>query len=247
MYRFLIPFVAFLSSAQALVLEDLVKENKLTELLSHRKIGYYIGSFDPLHFGHQDTIQVSLDKGLVDYVIVYPNWGGDNYKQRLPIEQRLKMVFAAYKDDPRVIVSALPPQEMQKHLKIPAEFIGIMGTDTAFKLAIPMEDQQQDRERIKHLNIFMKGVQVPDKYAKHSIGGIMAIPVESFIVAIREEDDVSPLEEMIGDRPILATITTNHPGISSTGVKQAIKQNESIHEMVDPEVLKVIQENRLYQ
>lgn len=93
MLKFLISFVLFLTSAQALVLEDLIKEGKLQETLTHKKIGYYIGSFDPLHLGHQDTAQIPLKEKLVDYVLIFPNWGGDDFKDRVPVEERLKKII----------------------------------------------------------------------------------------------------------------------------------------------------------
>lgn len=43
----------YVSTAHALILEDLVKDGKLESTLSQKKIGYYIGSFDPLHLGHE--------------------------------------------------------------------------------------------------------------------------------------------------------------------------------------------------
>ena len=41
--------------AHALVLEDLVKNNQLQSTLQNKKVGYYIGSFDPIHKGHEEV------------------------------------------------------------------------------------------------------------------------------------------------------------------------------------------------
>jgi FAD synthase len=38
---------------EALVLEDLAKNGMLESTLSYKKVGYYLGSFDPLHRGHE--------------------------------------------------------------------------------------------------------------------------------------------------------------------------------------------------
>ena len=52
----------YASMAHALVLEDLVKNSKLGSTLSQKKIGYYIGSFAPLHLGHEDVVNQILEQ-----------------------------------------------------------------------------------------------------------------------------------------------------------------------------------------
>lgn len=264
MYRFLIPFLLCLTSAQALVLENLIQQGKLQKTFSNKKIGYYIGSFDPLHLGHQDVAQIPLE-GLVDYVLIFPNWGGDTYKKRIPIEKRLKMLFSVFKDHPRVIVTNLSPREMQHHLTVPdpshtidgkpivkpafegTEFVGIVGSDSAIGLGIPLEDPEKEKAREKYLTVFMRGIQVADKHARGTIGGLIGIPVNAFIVAERDGEDVSVLKDKIGDRPILAIIqNTNHAHVSSTKVKKRLRDSQSLDEMVDSKVNKIIHEDRLY-
>jgi nicotinamide mononucleotide adenylyltransferase len=106
-------------SANCLVLEDLVNSNKLEETLTGKKIGVYLGSFDPLHRGHEDVAQLPIQQGLCDYVIIYPSWGGDSYKKRTDLSIRLEMLFVTFADDPRVIVTRMPPQDMQRALTKP--------------------------------------------------------------------------------------------------------------------------------
>lgn len=90
----------YASIAHALVLEDLVKDGKLESTLSQKKIGYYIGSFDPLHLGHEDVVNQILEQNLCDYVLIYPAWGGDEYKNRTDVKIRLEMLFAAFQKHP---------------------------------------------------------------------------------------------------------------------------------------------------
>ncbi len=266
MLKFLFLLALCVTSAQALVLEDLIKDGKLQETLSNKKVGYYIGSFDPLHLGHQDTAQIPLDQNLVDYVLIFPNWGGDNFKNRAPIEARLEMLFSVFKDHPHIIVTKLSPKEMQEHLTLPdpshsiaekpavtpaftdVKFIGIIGSDTANKLAIPQEDPKKEEERKKHLSVYMRGIQITDKHARDTAGGVIALPIDAFIVAQREGDDLSALKGKVDDRTILSMIQSKaHPHASSTLVKKTLKAGQSVDHMVDPGVLQIIQENKLYQ
>lgn len=70
---------------KALVLESLTQTGKLEETLSGKKVGFYVGSFDPIHKGHEALAQKVIDQGFCDYVLMYPAWGGDTYKKRADI------------------------------------------------------------------------------------------------------------------------------------------------------------------
>lgn len=238
---------------QALILEDLIKEDTLVSTLSNKKIGYYTGSFDPLHLGHEATIHEILKQQLCEYVLVYPAWGGDTYKNRTHVNIRLKMLFAAFKHHPKIIVTQLHPLALQQTLmqptnhiiadkptvttKIPGvTYIGIIGSDTAI-------DTSKD---LKRLSVFMQGIQISEKYKEHTIGSIIAIPVQSFIIGLRAQDSIDFLKGQFSDRPILHTIKTNYTHNSSTQVRQAIKNNETTDNLLNPAVKALIIEHKLY-
>src|SRR5688572_6988842 len=84
-----------LKAANALVLENLIAKGTLESTLSNKKVGYYVGSFDPLHLGHEEVAELPILSDLCDYVIIYPNWGRDSYKDRIDINIRQDMVLAA--------------------------------------------------------------------------------------------------------------------------------------------------------
>lgn len=244
------------SPAKALVLENLITSGALESTLSDKRVGYYVGSFDPLHLGHEEVASLSVNKGFCDYVLIYPAWGGDSYKQRINIALRHDMVFSAFADHPTIIVTRLAPQEMQRHLTKVTDkknargktlvepafpgltFIGIVGSDTAMAIANAPDS----------LRAFMRGIRVSDKYHNHTIGGLMALPAQSFIVSMRSGDDISSLENNIADRPITEVFTSdNERGLSSTQIRKNIQAGDSIDTMVSPGILKIIEEQGLYQ
>lgn len=250
----LITLFCCITSLRGIILEEMSREGTLTSTLAHKKVGYYIGSFDPLHLGHEGVVQEVLKQGLCDYVLIYPAWGGDAYKNRTDVTLRLDMLFATFKDHPKVIVTRLNPQDLQGVLMQDNEshliagkpsvkssiedvkYIGIIGSDTALGM---MEDQ-------KKRSIFMRGIKISDKYKEHTIGGLMAIPVSEFVISVRTGDSLDQLEGKIEDRPILKSIVAPHPEASSTNVRKLLKSGGSIEHLVNAEVAKIIKNNKLY-
>jgi len=233
--------------------------------LQGKNIGYYIGSFDPLHLGHQEVAREALKSGFCDYVLIVPAWGGDSYKKRVDVSYRLKMIAAAFKNHPRILTTALSPQDSQKILTCDSEtlvmgkpavrpslaqtkFIGIIGSDVALEMGLSRKESDQEHERQKKAKAFMRGIKIPKTHSKDTIGGIIALPVESFLVALRKGDDLTPLKGAIGERPILAILYNSlYPGLSSTKVKEYLHEGRNIQAMVSGEVLKIIKEGNLYK
>lgn len=245
----------YVSTAHSLVLEDLVKDGKLESTLSQKKIGYYIGSFDPLHLGHESVVNQILEQNLCDYVLVYPAWGGDEYKNRTDVKIRLEMLFAAFQKHPKVIVTNLTPTELQSALMksdeslvagkpsvkttlIGTEYIGVIGSDTALETS----------KDLKKLSVFMRGIQIPEKYKENTIGGIIAIPVKSFIVSIRAGDSIDSLKGVFSDRPVIKTISTEKIDLSSTKVRKIIKNGSDLDKgFVSQGVHEIIKKCNLYR
>ncbi len=243
-------------SLNALILESLITQNALEQIFSQKKVGYFVGSFDPLHKAHEIVAQAAIDLQLCDYVLIYPSWGGDQYKIRSNIEIRLDMLFAVFADHPNIIVTRLTPQKLQQTLTIidtnttmndviirkPAwprtSFVGIIGSDTALYLAPNPETSMY----------YMTGLEIPSHYATHTWGSCMALPAESFIIALRNNDDISHLNGRLRERPICGILSLDEgKEISSTLIKQIIQKNESIQELVSGAVWELIERKGLYR
>lgn len=245
----------YVSMTHALVLEDLVKEGKLESTLSRKKVGYYIGSFDPLHLGHEAVANQILEQNLCDYLLLCPVWGGDEYKNRTDVQIRLEMIFAVFEKHPKVIVTKLTPVKLQRTLMksdeslvagkpsvktaiLGTEYIGVIGSDTALETS----------KNSKKLSVFMRGIQVPNKYQEHTIGGLIAIPAKSFIVTLRSGDSIDSLKGVLSDRPIVKTISTNYIDLSSTKVRKVIKNGGALDDgFVGRRVKEIIEKYSLYR
>ena len=243
-----ILFVSFESNA--LVLEKLVCDNQLSSVLLQKKIGYYIGSFDPLHKGHEHIAESVVKESLCDYLLIYPSWGNDSYKTRADVNLRLDMLFARFEDHPKIIVTRYPPIKLQQVLTtkysnnkpvVPIaegmKFIGIIGSDTALMLATEKKSSQK----------FMAGNVISNCYQYHTWGGCIALPVDSFIVFLRQGDDLSSLGGKVAGRPIIKVCRDNpHDDLSSTSVKECLRAGKFINKTVSAATIKIIRENHLY-
>lgn len=265
---FLSFFCLCLASVQGVLLDE-VDEAAQVSLFENKRVGYYVGSFDPFHKGHEDVIQQALDGGLVDLVIIMPAWGGDDYKKRTDIKKRLLMLEKVYRSHPRVVVTRFSPKELQDKLTEPdegrkvlgkptvkplygVEFIGLIGSDVALSLSQsaakePKKDALKPSKAQKWLLSFMSGIRVPETYERHTIGGIMAVPVAKFIVVMREGDNLEALAGKLGDREIIAVLESRYPDASSTRVRQVIQNQTSIDNLVPSEVADIIEAQKLYQ
>lgn len=221
-------------------------EQRDLEQFVGKKIGYYVGSFDPVHEGHRAVVEQLFTNDQVDYVLVYPAPGGDVYKNRSHFALRQQMLETVFKVNARVILTRTSPAEIQKMLspyfgKI--EFIGIIGSDVLRDhLTNPDEAMRQ-----KMLSVYMRGVTIPAKHANTTIGAIMAIPVTSFIVSIREGDNADYAKGHLEDRPLSGINIHKTTGeISSTKIKKALQLGETTEGVLDAGVRMIIDENKLY-
>ena len=78
----------------------------------------------------------------------------------------------------------------------------------------------------------MRGIQIPEKYKEHTIGGIIAIPVKG----------------VFSDRPIIQTISTDCTDLSSTKVRKIIKNGSDLDKnFVSQGVNEIIKKYNLYR
>ncbi len=227
------------SSADALVLNDDFDMNTL----KGTKIGYYVGSFDPIHLGHQNVIEQALKSEHVDYVLINPVPGGDNYKNRSSLAIRLEMIASVYAGHPKVLLTYWTPKELQdkfsQHLEELA-VVGIIGSDVVTDSLLGPDKMISEKYR----SVFMRGIPLNEKHFTDTIGVLMALKANSFLVALRGDIDLGYLEDKICDRSILGFIFSND--ISSTEIKRAIQSREPFEHLLSIPVGEIIKQKQLY-
>jgi len=232
-------FVVAFSTMQSTILD----ENFDLTQLKGKNLGYYIGSFDPIHLGHQHVIDTALQENHVDFVLIYPAPGGDSFKNRNKLHLRQKMIASVYKDNPKVLLTSWSPKQLQDHFECVAKdvsVVGIIGSDVITEKFYGSDKELGD----KYLKVFMRGMPLTEKHFEDTAGALIALKADSFLVALRGNVDLAFLHDSIHDRPIAGYIQSK--GESSTQVRNAILIGEAIDALVDASVVKIIHEENLY-
>ncbi len=224
-----------MSSVEAVLLDD---SYDLSEL-DGKRVGYYIGSFDPIHLGHEHVIEAALKEGHVDVVLIYPVPGGDSFKNRTDWPIRKQMIASVYHNHPEVLWTDWTPKELQDRWG-ERVVVGIIGSDVVTQEL--MSDDPEKRE--KYQKVFMRGIPLEEKHYDDTVGALTALCAESFVVALRGEVDLSYLKGGIGDREIVSFIQSS--GDSSTAVRKAIAEGKPFEHLVSFPVALIIKELGLY-
>ena len=207
--------------------------------LKGKRVGYYTGSFDPIHLGHQHLIISALTNDHVDYVLVYPVPGGDKLKSRLDFKTRLEMIATIFKDHPQVLYTKWTPKQIQDRFakyRNTIEIVGIIGSDVVDRLIA------DDATIEKYREACMPGRKLKPKHYNDTTGAITALKPDAFIVGLREK---VAFGRTIGDRPIKAFIASSN--LSSSEVRKAVSAHLPFKHMLDEKVETFICQQHLYQ
>lgn len=211
--------------------------------LQGTRLGYYIGSFDPIHVGHEHVINQALASGYVDYVLIYPAPGGDQFKNRSSLSLRQKLIASVYQEHPKVLMSYWTPKELQDTFVARAvniEIFGMIGSDVVTETFMGPDKERSD----KYYRVFMRGIPLSEKHYNDTVGALMALKADSFLVALRADADLSYLDKRIYDRSIYAFIqSTRH---SSTEVRKAIQNKQPFEHLLSFPVQALIKQEGLY-
>ncbi|MCH9631706.1 MAG: nicotinate-nucleotide adenylyltransferase [Chlamydiae bacterium] len=227
----------FSSALIAVPLNDSFEMKKL----SGKTVGYYSGSFDPIHLGHQYVIENVLGKGYVDYVLIYPAPGGDHFKSRSELALRQKMIASLYQDNPQVLFTHWSPKQLQDNFsQVEAEVVGIIGSDIVTEKLMGPDAATNE----KYSKVFMRGIPLKENHFYDTVGAVKALKADSFIVALRGNVDLSYLGGKIYDRPIRGFIFSED--MSSTKVREAVRCGGDVKQMVSLPVQQIIEQEGVY-
>ena len=183
-----------------------------------KKVGIYSGSFNPIHHGH-----VMLANCLVEFSDLDELWFVKRKEDLLDDAARLKMVQLAVDDDPRFRVS-----DVEMHLPRPSYTINTLNTlsqqhpDCQFVFVCGMDSLQN----LKHWREYQT---ILDNY--------------ELLVFPREGYDGGDLV----DYPSVTLLKTPILEISSTFIRQGIKEGRDMRHFMPEKAFRYMKEHHFYE
>lgn len=200
------------------------------ELKTIKRLGFFLGSFDPLHAGHIEVIKIVIEQKLCDSVLVYCVQGESDWKRRSSFAARTAVCEKVLNNIENVIISYMSPFELQQKLtvrensRVKSRFShrisAIIGADIACALEYKNGNPKIEEARIARQVDFMRGVPLSVEY-KDSLACSIALPADDFVVALRDDYRADDVPTTICGRPVSALIDTHvYRNISSTKIRR---------------------------
>jgi len=187
------------------------------------KIGIFGGSFNPVHNSHIKIVEEVLNRGFVDEIWIVPCGSHAFEKNLIDPEKRLKMLELVFGRDKRVKILRIEIDSNEKNYTL--------DTIKNLKNKFP-----------EHEFYFVIGSDVTGEYKKWYRHEELSKEVK-FIVYLRKSYKIKNDKGMI----IYKIINKNLSDISSTEIRNLIKDKKNISKFVPREVENYIKENNLYK
>lgn len=195
------------------------------------KIGLFGGTFDPIHIGHMILMENVINNLDLDKIYVLPNSNPPHKleNKKTALNLRLKMVNETIKDNPKLEINDYDYRDNEIHYTFNTinyfkksypndEFFFIMGEDSF----LDIEKWKNYKEILKENLIIFK------RYSNKNFSLISKInKVRKYNKNIYLIDNIAL-------------------DISSTLIRNLVKENKSIRYLVNDEVINIIKEEKLY-
>jgi nicotinate-nucleotide adenylyltransferase len=224
---------------------DITRRFETNALKPNLPIVFFGGTFDPVHFGHVAMARAALAELNVERLIVLPV-GNPYQRGRTPFaspEHRVEMLRLAFESDANISIDERELRregptytfdtltEMRRLHGPDISFIWLIGSDAFAKL--DTWHQWQELLSLTNFAVIMRG-------GVESVVGMSAEFAAE--IAPRKLNLGSPLPASGGWLPL----QTSPPPISSTAVRAAVANHESIRAMVPASVCDYIEKHKLY-
>lgn len=198
------------------------------------RIGIFGGTFDPPHAGHKKYVDEVKAKLSLDRLIVIPT-ATPPHKQKntgTSSEDRFNMLKILFSEDSGVVVSDME--------------IVRGGKSYTFETVTLLREQYPDDELI-----FLLGSDMLFSFHTWKNPDIILKKVRICAVTRSDEIDEEKLREYTdmyfpGQRDRFIICDFDPIEISSTEIRNRVKNGESVDGLIDPQVLKYIKEKELY-
>ena len=225
--------------------------NQKPESMGERRIGAYGGTFDPVHNGHVEVVRAIVRTFELDQLLIIPAYRPPHKGSRAIADtyHRFTMAVLATIDEPRVLVSAIEldapdrPYTFETVERLRSEFgtgsklFFVMGADSFEEITTWREPARL----LSSTNLIV--VTRPG----HDVGSAhLDERFRSTIVDLRSRETEIPRDADPNEHRIYVTGCVN-TDISSTEIRQRVRDGEPIDGLVPPRVAGYIRKYELYK
>lgn len=192
-----------------------------------KSIGLFFGSFNPIHLGHTQLAEYIFEYSGVDEIwyIVSPRNPLKEQSELIDEHLRLRMIEMATEDKDYLKVS-----DIEFDMSKPSYTINTLHA---------LSEKYPEDNFI--LLIGSDNMQIFDKWKDYQT----ILDEYSILVYPRKDFDYEPFEEIYPDMQILEEAPFFE--ISSTEIRELIKNNQDASQWLHPDVYQFIKENDLYK
>ena len=187
------------------------------------RIGIYGGSFDPPHYGHKKIAEFVTEKLSLDKLLIVPVGIASHGKNNLTSSaDRMKMCEMTFRNIKNVCISSIE--------------IDMEGVSYTYKtLEAVMKNFGEDNEYFEIIG--EDSANYFDKWKEYE-----KILELSTVVVLRRKG----FKNIVNSSKIV-TVDNSYFDISSTEIKEKIKNGEDVSDFLDKETEKFIKEKKLYK
>lgn len=187
------------------------------------KIGIYGGSFDPPHYGHKNIAEFVIKELSLDKLLVIPLGIASHGKNSLSLsEDRMKMCELTFGDIEKAVVSPIE--------------INMEGVSYTFKtLEAVIKDMGEDNEYFEIIG--EDSANYFDKWKEYK-----KILELSTVVVLKRQGFKN-----VVDSPKMITVDNPYFNVSSTEIKEKIRNGEDVSKFLTDKTVKFINTKNLYR
>lgn len=215
------------------------------KLMNAKRVALYVGSFDPIHLGHQTIIESTVSQGFADYVLVVPNNMTLHKPNATPYEKRRDMLEVLYIDHPSVIY---PDRDIETYY-IGSGLLSLLShiaSGTASISSVLLQKLLEINPGVGLVNV--TGTDVVEKQYMRLLNGWLFRNFKSHVVSIwtdAPESANAVLPKTIGRVPVQPMYLSGLPRISSSKIRGAFASGKW-PDMVDERLKEYVKQSGLY-
>ncbi len=193
------------------------------------KVGIFGGSFNPIHKGHTDLARAACKLLKLNEMLIIPTAQSPHKKtSEISFDDRMEMCRIAFKDDEKFVVS-----DIERELG---------GTSYTINTVRALKERYPKNTEF-YLIIGGDMLFYFDKWYRHE-----ALLKECHVVAVaRENDCYADMLDYANDMGRIKVLNLPVVEISSTELREKLKNGEATGDMIDENVKAYISERGLYR